>query len=222
MPYVVFATGIVWRNDKVTEDIGAMPNPWAAFWDVGEKYKGKVAILDDPRDALSLALFRERRRRDVNTEDPQVLAQALQGLKELDAAGQREGHRSTGTRPCPRARSGSRQDWTGDQIAAALYYMPKGVKPDVLSYWKPTIGGAGGERLMARASTGKKPVLAHRSSNFMLDETNALQQLRRLQRLPAAAERTRLRDAAVEAGPARLGARRRSCSATTSRPASRT
>ncbi len=36
-----------------------MPNPWSSFWEYGEKYKGKVAILDDPRDALSLALFRE-------------------------------------------------------------------------------------------------------------------------------------------------------------------
>ena len=29
-----------------------MPNPWESFWELGEKYKGKVAILDDPRDAL--------------------------------------------------------------------------------------------------------------------------------------------------------------------------
>ena len=45
VPYVVFATGLVWRNDKITEDIGSMPNPWSSFWEYGEKYKGKVAIL---------------------------------------------------------------------------------------------------------------------------------------------------------------------------------
>ena len=33
VPYVVFATGIVWRNDKITEDIAGMPNPWESFWE---------------------------------------------------------------------------------------------------------------------------------------------------------------------------------------------
>ncbi len=65
------------------------------------------------------------------------------------------------------------QDWTGDQIAAALYYMPKGVKPDVLSYWKPPIAAPAANDLMAVLSTGKNPVLAHTFLNFMLDETNA-------------------------------------------------
>ena len=171
VPYVVFATGIVWRNDKVSEDISAMPNPWESFWEVGEKYKGKVAILDDPRDALSLALFRKGIT-DVNSEDPSVVAQALQGLKELD---QLVGVKVTinGYQSVPEGKIWLAQDWTGDQIAAALYYMPKGVKPDVLSYWKPAIAAPAANDLMAVLSTGKNPVLAHTFLDFMLDETNA-------------------------------------------------
>ena len=171
VPYVVFATGIVWRNDKVTEDISAMPNPWTSFWEIGEKYKGKVAILDDPRDALSLALFRKGIA-DVNTEDPAVVSQALQGLKELDKL---VGVKVTinGYQTVPEGKIWLAQDWTGDQIAAALYYMPKGVKPDVLSYWKPPIAAPAANDLIAVLSTGKNPVLAHAFLNFMLDETNA-------------------------------------------------
>ena len=67
VPYTVFGTGIVWRNDRVKEDITKLPNPWTALWDIGAEYKGKVAILDDPRDALGHALFRNGET-DVNTE----------------------------------------------------------------------------------------------------------------------------------------------------------
>jgi spermidine/putrescine transport system substrate-binding protein len=171
VPYVVFATGIVWRNDKIKEDIGAMANPWTSFWDVGGQYKGKVAILDDPRDALSLALFRKGIT-DVNSEDPTVVSQALQGLKELDNL---VGVKVTinGYQTVPEGKLWLAQDWTGDQIAGALYYMPKGVKPDVLSYWKPPIAAPAANDLMAVLSTGKNPVLAHAFLNFMLDETNA-------------------------------------------------
>ena len=171
VPYVVFATGIVWRNDKIKEDIGSMPNPWTSFWDVGPKYKGKVAILDDPRDALSLALFRKGIT-DVNSEDPTVVAQALQGLKELDGL---VGVKVTinGYQTVPEGKLWLAQDWTGDQIAAALYYMPKGVKPDVLSYWKAPIAAPAANDLISVLSTGKNPVLAHAFLNFMLDETNA-------------------------------------------------
>jgi spermidine/putrescine transport system substrate-binding protein len=171
VPYTVFATGIVWRNDKVKEDIGAMPNPWTSFWDIGAEYKGKVAILDDPRDALSMALLRKGIT-DVNSEDPTVVTQALQGLKELD---QLVGVKVTinGYQTVPEGKLWLAQDWTGDQIAGALYYMPKGVKSDVLSYWKPPIAAPANNDLISVLSTGKNPVLAHEFLNFMLDETNA-------------------------------------------------
>lgn len=171
VPYVVFATGIVWRNDKIKEDIGALPNPWTSFWDMGGEYKGKVAILDDPRDALSMGLFRDGIT-DVNTEDPVLVSKALQHLKELD---QLVGVKVSISmyQTVPEGKVWMAQDWTGDQIAAALYYMPQGVKPEVLSYWKPPIAAPAANDLMAVLSTGKNPVLAHAFLDFMLDETNA-------------------------------------------------
>jgi spermidine/putrescine transport system substrate-binding protein len=171
VPYTVFGTGIVWRNDKVKEDISKLPNPWTALWDVGPHYKGKVAILDDPREALGIALFRNGET-DVNTEDPVKVAKALQSLKELDqAVGVKVSIAQYQT--VPEGQILLAQDWSGDQIAGALYYLPQGVKPNVLSFWKPPIADPAANDLIAVLSTGKNPVLAHTFLNFMLDETNA-------------------------------------------------
>jgi spermidine/putrescine transport system substrate-binding protein len=171
VPYVVFGTGITWRNDKVTEDIAGMANPWEAPWTVGPSYRGKVAILDDPRDALSLALFRKGID-DVNSEDPAVVAQALAGLKELDdLVGVKVSIAQYST--VPEGKIWLAQDWTGDQIAGALFYVPEGTKPDVISFWKPPTAAPAANDLMAVLSTGKNPVLAHEFINFMLAEDNA-------------------------------------------------
>ena len=108
----------------------------------------------------------------MNTEDPAEVAAALAALKELDQLASLK-VTINGYQSVPEGKIWLAQDWTGDQIAAALYYMPKGVKPDVLSYWKPPIGAPAANDLMAVLSTGKNPVLAHTFLNFMLDETNA-------------------------------------------------
>ena len=44
MPYTLYATGIAWRTDHVTEDIPSMEQPWDIFWQA-EAYKGKTALL---------------------------------------------------------------------------------------------------------------------------------------------------------------------------------
>ncbi len=76
--------------------------------------------------------------------------------------------------------------WSGD-IINAQYYLPKGVKPKVLSYWFPPDGkGMVDNDLMVLLAQGKNPILAHHFLNFMLDAKNATRQLR-LHRLPAAA-----------------------------------
>jgi len=219
VPYTVFGTGIVWRNDKVKEDIAALPNPWTALWDVGGSYKGKVAILDDPRDAMGMALFRNGET-DVNTEDPAKVAKALQSLKELDQlVGVKVSIAQYQT--VPEGKVVLAQDWSGDQIAGALYYLPQGVKPDVLSWWKPSIADPAANDLIAVLSTGKNPVLAHTFLNFMLDETNAYDNFVNFNGYqPPMTTSTSTPCSRSSAYP--TPSRRRSCSATTSRPASPT
>ena len=41
----------------------------------------------------------------------------------------------------PEGKSWLHQAWSGDMLAAVLYYLPKGTKPDVISFWGPDQGG---------------------------------------------------------------------------------
>ena len=56
VPYTIYTTGISWRKDLVDENPYAMRNPWAMPWQA--KYKGRVAILDDYRESISLGLMK--------------------------------------------------------------------------------------------------------------------------------------------------------------------
>ena len=59
------------------------------------------------------------------------------------------------------------------ETVAAFYYLPKGVKADVLSYWRPKENGVVQNDFFGIGRTAKHPVLAHTFVNFMLDEKNA-------------------------------------------------
>ena len=61
------------------------------------------------------------------------------------------------------------QGWSGDMIAGVISYMPKGVKPDVLSYWYQKQGGPIFNDCICVAAKATKPVIAHRFLNYMLD-----------------------------------------------------
>jgi spermidine/putrescine transport system substrate-binding protein len=64
--------------------------------------------------------------------------------------------------------------WSGD-IAAAPYYMPKGVPVEVVGYWFPADGkGPVGNDLVTVLRTAANPVLAHLFMNYMLDLPNVL------------------------------------------------
>ena len=52
-------------------------------------------------------------------------------------------------------------------------YMPKGVKPDVLSYWAPDKNGVVQNDFLCIGRRTKSPALAHAFLDFLLDEKNA-------------------------------------------------
>src|SRR5512140_111911 len=45
-------TGFMYRTDKVAE----FPRSWADFWELAEKYSGKVTVLDAPGEVIGAAL----------------------------------------------------------------------------------------------------------------------------------------------------------------------
>src|SRR5580700_11265440 len=80
VPYTIYTTGIAWRKDHVPENPYTMANPWAMPWQA--KYKGKVAILDDARESISLGLMKNGIY-DLNTTSPAQITAAGQALQDL-------------------------------------------------------------------------------------------------------------------------------------------
>ena len=175
VPYTVWSDGIGWRNDKVKEDIAGMDVPWDIFWH-SKAYRGLVGILDDKRDALSMPLQRDAMRTgarpDLNTESAALVNGAETELAELDNICNPK-ITITDYQTLPEAKTVLHQSWSGDLLSAAFYYLPKGVKADVLSYWAPDQNGVVQNDFLCIGRAAKSPVLAHQFLNFVLDEKNA-------------------------------------------------
>ncbi len=166
VPYVTYTTGVAWRNDKLGFDPSKLDQPWDAFWQA-KKYAGKVAILDDYREGPGLALMR-RGHTDLNTEDPELLNQAIKDLQQL-SKDVRVKVSIADYETVPGGRVWLHHAWSGDMIAAVISYLPKGTKPDVLSYWYQKQGGPLFNDIITVAAAAEKPVIAHRFLNYMLD-----------------------------------------------------
>jgi spermidine/putrescine transport system substrate-binding protein len=170
VPYTVYTTGIGWRADKVSLDVGSMPNPYDVFWDT--ELAKKIAVIDDWHTAMAMVALRGGIP-DINTTKAKDIAK-IQALM-LDMQ-QKTKPKVTITmyNDLPAGQLDLAQMWSGD-IVNAQYYLPKGVKPDVLAYWFPADGkGMVDNDLMVILSQGQNPVLAHLFLNFMLDTKNAL------------------------------------------------
>jgi len=167
VPYTTYTTGIAWRNDKLGFDPSKLDQPWDAFWNA-QKYAGKVAILDDSREGPGMALMR-RGVTDLNTEDPTLLKQAGEDLKQLENL-VRVKVSIADYETVPSGRIWLHQAWSGDMISAVLSYLPKGTKPDVLSYWYQAQGGPIFNDCICVAAKAAKPVIAHRFLNYLMDD----------------------------------------------------
>jgi spermidine/putrescine transport system substrate-binding protein len=173
VPYTIYTTGISWRNDKVSGSPTSMTNPWNFLWQ--GKYKGKVAILDDYREAISLGLMKNGGS-DLNTTDVTALSAAEKSL--IDLAKLTNVHIDNNDYSnIPSGQMWIHHSWSGD-IAAAAQYMPKGVSVDVVSYWFPADGkGPVANDTLAVLKGGKNPVLAHLFLNYFLNTDNALENI---------------------------------------------
>ena len=175
VPYVVWLDGIGWRNDKLREDVAAMDVPWDIFWH-SQAYRGRVGLLDDKRDGLSMPMQRTAMRAgvrpDLNTEVAEVVAEAGRQLSELSRICNIK-VTITDYQTLPEAKTVLHHSWSGDLLSGAFYYMPKGVKPDVLSFWGPDRNGVVQNDFLCIGRSAKSPVLAHRFIDHLLDEKNA-------------------------------------------------
>lgn len=170
VPYTIYTTGISWRKDHVPENPYKMANPWAMLWQ--PKYKGKVAILDDYREGISLGLMKNGTF-NLNTTNPTQIANSGKSLQNLSSLTNMQINNNDYTQ-IPSGQVWIHHAWSGD-IAAAESYMPKGVPVDVVGYWFPTDGkGPVGNDLITILRGASNPVLAHLFMNYLLDLQNAL------------------------------------------------
>jgi spermidine/putrescine transport system substrate-binding protein len=159
VPYTIYTTGIGWRNDKLPNfHPERLRNPYESFWKA-TGIGGRVGLLDDQREAISLALLRNGIT-DVNTDRESQVNGARDALVDLIAAVNLRfdtidyQHLIDGS-------SWLHQAWSGD-MAGVSYYLPKGMSPKALSYWWPQDGrGVIGNDTMTVLAGAKNPVLAH-------------------------------------------------------------
>jgi len=171
VPYTIYTTGIAWRTDKVKKAPSAYKNPYDIFWQA-KPYSGKVAILDDQREALAMALLR-RHVYDVNTESAKLVDRAEGDLAQLTKLVNVKTNVNDYT-DVPAGKTWISQAWSGD-MAGAPNYLPKGVKPTVLGYWSPASKAVIGSDMIAILRGAKNPVLAHAFLNYLLDNKKAVE-----------------------------------------------
>jgi spermidine/putrescine transport system substrate-binding protein len=172
VPYVLFQTGIGYRSDAVAKTPDAYANPYDIFWD--ESNAGQVFLLEDDREVFGMSLLRMSPDNDVNTEDADLIGQALDQVMQLtDLVNVKVGAEAYTV--LPEKRAWVHQCWSGD-VVNAQYYLPEGESIENIGYWYPAEGGGViGSDTMAVMRNAEKPVLAHTFLNFLLDEKHAIE-----------------------------------------------
>jgi spermidine/putrescine transport system substrate-binding protein len=170
VPYTIYTSGIAWRKDHVDGSPADFANGYSFPWQ--SKYKGKVAILDDYRESMSLGLMKNGIY-DLNTTSTAQINAAKQSLMDLKTLTNVQIDNNDYTY-VPDGRIWIHHAWSGD-MAAAESYMPTGTNVDVVGYWFPSDGrGPVGNDTMTVLKSGKNPVLAHLFLNYLLDLNTAL------------------------------------------------
>src|SRR5579871_1193159 len=173
VPYTIYTVGIGWRADKLPNfNPASLANPWNALWQVGPTIKGRVGILDDERDAMSMALLRNGIT-DINTSSAAAVNTAKNSLIKLVGST----NLKFDTNEYQRLADGElwlHEAWSGD-MAASPAYVPKGTPGSVLRYWWPPDGrGPINNDMLGVLKGARSPVLAHLFLNYLLDGDVAL------------------------------------------------
>jgi spermidine/putrescine transport system substrate-binding protein len=174
VPYTIYTTGISWRKDLVDLNPYAMRNPWKEMF-FQPKYRGKIAILDDYREDISLGLMMNGIY-DLNTTNRDQIDLSRQTLVNLANLVDLQIDNNDYSE-VPDGQTWIHHAWSGD-MAAAPEYMPKGVNVDVVGYWFPRDGKgpiANDTNTVLRSSTN--PVLAHLFVNYLMDQPVAVENI---------------------------------------------
>ena len=188
VPYTIYTTGISWRKDLVNENPYTMANPWAMPWQ--SKYKGRVAILDDYRESISLGLMKNGIF-DLNTTDYRQINLAGQIPRGPVQPGQRPHRQQRLHRDPHRRHLDPPRLVRRHGLRAVLHAQGRERRRGRLLVPDRRQGPVANDTNIV-LSSATNPVLAHEYLNYFLDLPQRHRE-HQLQRLHAAAHR---RDAA--------------------------
>jgi spermidine/putrescine transport system substrate-binding protein len=185
VPYTFFGTGIGYRTDRL-DPAEVEAQGWDTLWNA-TAFKGQVSVLDDEREAFTMAMLRKGIT-DVNTTDQKVIDQALADVTELiDLVNVKVNIEAY--KDIPEGTTSVAQTWSADLITGAAGYLPEGTTDEVLGFWHPPAGSY----LVTNDSMGvladaANPVLAHLYLNYLLDNDVAEKNFSWVGYLPAIAK----------------------------------
>jgi spermidine/putrescine transport system substrate-binding protein len=166
-PYSIYTTGMAWRKDKVN-----LTPSWNMPWQASA-YKGKVALLDDYRESIALALLRSGNT-NINTTSTSQIQNAGKALQQLIPLTNIRIDNNDYT-DIPTGKTWIHHAWSGD-IASSYAYLPKGQSVDTIGYWFPADRkGPVNNDLIVNLAGGSNPVLSHLFIDYMLDVNNAVE-----------------------------------------------
>jgi spermidine/putrescine transport system substrate-binding protein len=174
VPYTVDTTGIGYNRSIIPDDqIRSMSNPYDILWDT--KYKGKVGIYDDYREAIGMALLKTGVT-DLNTGNRQYLNAAQKALVSMISAVNVRADINGAYIGIPKGNFDVHQAWSGDMVASWFYTPKQNMKAwQTMGYWFPSDrkGTVFNDTITIPASA-KSPVLAHRFLDWMMTFKNAM------------------------------------------------
>jgi spermidine/putrescine transport system substrate-binding protein len=174
VPYTIYTTGIGYNRNLIPDDqIRGMSNPYEIFWDT--KFKGKVGIYDDYREAISMALLKNGVT-DLNTGNSKYINQAQKTLVSLINAVNVRADINGSYIGIPKGNFDIHQAWSGDMVASWFYTPKQNMKAwQAMGYWFPSDRkGAIFNDLITIPASAKSPVLAHRFLDWMMTFKNAM------------------------------------------------
>ncbi len=174
VPYTVYTTGIGYRRDVIPDaQINSMSNPYDIYWDA--KFKGKVGIYDDYREAISLGLLKNDIT-DLNTGNPKYINKAQSTLVSLINAVNVRKDINGSYIGIPKGTYDIHQAWSGDMVAAWGYTPKQNMKGyETVGYWYPSDRkGPVFNDLITIPASSQNPVLAHHFLDWMMTYKNAM------------------------------------------------
>ena len=140
IPWAIWNTGIMWRNDKIDTDIAGLENPYEVFWN--DAPKDKTALLNNSRDSLGMAMFR-RGMTDVNTATrPRSTRRRTTSPRSSRPRTRAFDHNDYVD--VPQGKTWLHQSWSGN-VGVGVLFLPAGdTAPNLSYYWPGSTDGIPG------------------------------------------------------------------------------